>query len=123
MGQRRWFTPEFKRQAVQLLNAGQLSAAEIARELGSPRPDKGARNNFGQAVCPSAHTFLFFPSSSPTSKGVGEASTAAVEVGASDSTSLFKGVAKAALYCARRTTTALPSSPLRAGWMASHCAC
>ncbi len=37
MGQRRRFTPEFKRQAVQLLNAGQRPAAEIARELGSRR--------------------------------------------------------------------------------------
>lgn len=37
MGQRRRFTPEFKRQAVQLLNAGQRPAAEIARELGVPR--------------------------------------------------------------------------------------
>lgn len=34
MGQRRRFTPEFKRQAVQLLNAGQNPAAEIAREWG-----------------------------------------------------------------------------------------
>ena len=37
MGQRRRFTPEFKRQAVQLLNAGHRPAAEIARELGIPR--------------------------------------------------------------------------------------
>ncbi len=37
MGQRRRFTPEFKRQAIQLLNAGQRPAAEIARELGIPR--------------------------------------------------------------------------------------
>src|SRR6185312_5685420 len=37
MGQRRRFTQEFKRQAVQLLNAGQRPAAEIARELGIPR--------------------------------------------------------------------------------------
>ena len=37
MGQRRRFTPEFKRQAVLLLNAGQRPAAEIARELGIPR--------------------------------------------------------------------------------------
>ena len=37
MGQRRRFTPEFKRQAVELLNAGQRPAAEIARELGIPR--------------------------------------------------------------------------------------
>ncbi|WP_447977388.1 transposase [Candidatus Nitrospira bockiana] len=37
MGQRRRFTPEFKRQAMQLLNAGQRPAAEIARELGIPR--------------------------------------------------------------------------------------
>lgn len=37
MGQRRRFTPEFKRQAVQLLNAGQRPAAEIARALGIPR--------------------------------------------------------------------------------------
>ena len=31
MGQRRRFTSEFKRQAVQLLTAGQRPAAEIAR--------------------------------------------------------------------------------------------
>jgi transposase len=37
MGQRRRFTPEFKRQAVELLKAGQRPAAEIARELGIPR--------------------------------------------------------------------------------------
>ena len=37
MGQRRRFTPEFKRQAVQLLNVGQRPAAEIARELSIPR--------------------------------------------------------------------------------------
>jgi transposase len=37
MGQRRRFTPEFKRQAVQRLNAGQRPAAELARELGLPR--------------------------------------------------------------------------------------
>ncbi len=37
MAQRRRFTPEFKRQAVQLLNAGQRPAAELARELGVPR--------------------------------------------------------------------------------------
>ena len=37
MGQRRRFTPEFKRQAVLLMNAGQRPAAEIARELGVPR--------------------------------------------------------------------------------------
>jgi transposase len=37
MGQRRRFTPEFKQQAVQLLNAGQRPAAEIARELVVPR--------------------------------------------------------------------------------------
>ena len=37
MGQRRRFTPEFKRQAVQFLTAGQRPAAEIARELGIPR--------------------------------------------------------------------------------------
>ena len=30
VGQRRRFTPEFKRQAVQLLNAGHRPAAEIA---------------------------------------------------------------------------------------------
>lgn len=34
MGQRRRLTAEFQRQAVQLLNAGQRPAAEIARELG-----------------------------------------------------------------------------------------
>jgi transposase len=37
MGQRRRFTPEFKRHAVELLNAGQRPAAEIASELGIPR--------------------------------------------------------------------------------------
>jgi len=37
MGQRRRFTPDFKRQAVELLNAGQRPAAEIARELGISR--------------------------------------------------------------------------------------
>jgi transposase len=37
MGQRRRFTPEFKLQAVQVLEAGQRPAAEIARELGIPR--------------------------------------------------------------------------------------
>jgi transposase len=37
MGQRRRFTPEFKRQAVELLKAAQRPAAEIARELGIPR--------------------------------------------------------------------------------------
>ncbi len=36
MAERRRFTPEFKRQAVKLLNAGQRPAAEIARELGIP---------------------------------------------------------------------------------------
>ena len=36
MGQRRRFTPELKRQAIQLLNAGQRLAAEIARALGIP---------------------------------------------------------------------------------------
>ena len=37
MAERRRFTPEFKRQAVQLLNAGRRPAAELARELGVPR--------------------------------------------------------------------------------------
>lgn len=37
MAERRRFTPEFKRQAVQLLTAGQRPAAELARELGVPR--------------------------------------------------------------------------------------
>ncbi len=37
MGQRRRFTPEFKRQAVHLLEAGERPAAELARELGVPR--------------------------------------------------------------------------------------
>ena len=36
MAERRRFTPEFKRQAVQLLNAGQRPATELARELGIP---------------------------------------------------------------------------------------
>lgn len=37
METRRRFTPAFKLQAVELLNAGQRPAAEIARELGIPR--------------------------------------------------------------------------------------
>ena len=37
MGRRRRVTPECKRQAIELLNAGQRPAAEIARELGIPR--------------------------------------------------------------------------------------
>ena len=37
MAPRRRVTPEFKRQAVQLLTAGQRPAAEIARERGVPR--------------------------------------------------------------------------------------
>ncbi len=37
MGQRKDFTPEFKREAVQLLESGSRSAAEIARELGIRR--------------------------------------------------------------------------------------
>lgn len=37
MAERRQFTPEFKRQAVELLNAGQRPTAEIARELGIAR--------------------------------------------------------------------------------------
>jgi transposase len=37
MAQQRRFTPEFKRQAVQLLNAGQRPAAKIARALDIPR--------------------------------------------------------------------------------------
>jgi transposase len=37
MAERRRFTPEFKRQAVELLNAGQRPTAEIARELGIAR--------------------------------------------------------------------------------------
>lgn len=40
MAERRRFTGEFKRQAVQLLNTGQRPAAEIARELGIPRKDE-----------------------------------------------------------------------------------
>lgn len=36
MAQRRRFTSEFKRQAVQLLNAGHRRAAELASELGVP---------------------------------------------------------------------------------------
>jgi transposase len=36
MAERRRFTPEFKRHAVKLLNAGQRPAAEIALELGIP---------------------------------------------------------------------------------------
>jgi len=37
MAEGRRFTPEFNRQAVPLLNAGQRPAAEIARALGIPR--------------------------------------------------------------------------------------
>jgi hypothetical protein len=36
MGTRRRFTPEFKRQAVALLNAGQRPAAEILESSASP---------------------------------------------------------------------------------------
>ena len=35
MGTRKQFTPEFKREAVQLLDSGSRSASELARELGS----------------------------------------------------------------------------------------
>jgi transposase-like protein len=34
MGTRNQFTPEFKREAVQLLEGGSRSASELARELG-----------------------------------------------------------------------------------------
>ena len=37
MGQRKHFTPEFKREAVQLLESGSRRASEIARELGIAR--------------------------------------------------------------------------------------
>ncbi len=37
MGQRKRFTPEFKREAVQLLESGSRPASEIARELGIAR--------------------------------------------------------------------------------------
>ena len=37
MGARKQLTPEFKREAVQLLESGSRSASEIARELGSAR--------------------------------------------------------------------------------------
>lgn len=37
MSQRQRFTPEFKREAVQLLDAGQRPAAKLVRELGIPR--------------------------------------------------------------------------------------
>jgi transposase len=37
MGQRRRFSAEFKREAVQLLESGSRPASEIARELGVPR--------------------------------------------------------------------------------------
>ena len=37
MGQRKHFTPEFKREAVQLLVSGSRPASEIARELGIAR--------------------------------------------------------------------------------------
>lgn len=37
MGQRKHFTPEFKREAVQLLASGSRSASGIARELGVRR--------------------------------------------------------------------------------------
>ena len=35
MGTRKQFTPEFKREAVQLVESGNRSASELARELGS----------------------------------------------------------------------------------------
>ena len=37
MGSRKQFTPEFKREAVQLLESGSRPASAIARELGLPR--------------------------------------------------------------------------------------
>jgi len=37
MGQRKTFTPEFKREAVQLLEGGSRPASQIARELGIKR--------------------------------------------------------------------------------------
>jgi transposase len=37
MGKRKYFTPEFKREAVQLLESGSRPASEIARELGIAR--------------------------------------------------------------------------------------
>src|SRR4029079_11251175 len=37
MGSRKHFTPEFKREAVQLLESGSRPASEIARELGIAR--------------------------------------------------------------------------------------
>jgi len=37
MGTRKQFTPEFKREAVQLVESGSRSAAELARELGVRR--------------------------------------------------------------------------------------
>lgn len=37
MGARKQFTPEFKREAVQLLESGSRPASEIARELGIAR--------------------------------------------------------------------------------------
>jgi transposase len=37
MGSRKQFTPEFKREAVQLLESGSRSGSELARELGIKR--------------------------------------------------------------------------------------
>ena len=37
MGQRKTFTPDFKREAVQLLESGSRPASQIARELGIKR--------------------------------------------------------------------------------------
>ena len=37
MGARKQFSPEFKREAVQLLESGSRPASELARELGIPR--------------------------------------------------------------------------------------
>ncbi|MDF0668142.1 MAG: transposase [Nitrospira sp.] len=37
MGTRKQFSPEFKREAVQLLESGSRPAADLARELGIPR--------------------------------------------------------------------------------------
>ena len=45
MGQRKTFTPEFKREAVQLLESGSRPASQIARELGIKRLAIAARRN------------------------------------------------------------------------------
>ena len=50
MGSRKQFTPEFKREAVQLLESGSRPASEIARELGIARNQLYNRQRLHQAL-------------------------------------------------------------------------